>query len=207
MNIQLNEILLYIHNNKLLNDAVNNVVDQKYRDDFKSHLLIQIINTKLEKLVTIYENRQLDWFILRIITNQYNSNTSSFWKEYRNHGFRQPFILIDDDKPTNTRNQYNGSNMYSRYNRELPDYQEELQETKQDYSLLELKYIILKHLEIQYTVYLVNQYHQVLFTMKHFDNKSIKEISEETKVHSRAIRRSIKKTEAYLQVKLKDKLC
>ena len=39
------------------------------------------------KLIELYKRGEIGWYCLGIITNQWDSQTSSFFKEYRNNGY------------------------------------------------------------------------------------------------------------------------
>lgn len=82
-----NDIVVYIMRSDLINSAINNICPPKFRDDFKSHFYLQLLEMKETKLQRAWNGGWLDWLCVRILSNQMNSNTSSFWKIYRNGGF------------------------------------------------------------------------------------------------------------------------
>jgi hypothetical protein len=51
----------------MLNDAIVNVVDDKYRDDFKAHFHLQVAEFSEVKLIDLYKRRVIDWVCLKII--------------------------------------------------------------------------------------------------------------------------------------------
>lgn len=177
------EIIESIYVNKLLNDAINNIVDHKYIDDFKSHFIMQIANTNEEKLIELHRRMEIDWFCLRIMTNQWKSKNSSFWKIYRNNGF-------------------SGENIVG-YTDNLQDEEineEETPLTSLDLQELELEVKLL--LVEQYDDFLVNNYHKKLFEMYYFNKLNLMEISKLTDINKDAISRSLRKTRKFLKNKL-----
>jgi predicted DNA-binding protein YlxM (UPF0122 family) len=179
-------ILEWIYTNKLLNDAIKNVVDWRYRDDFKSHFIMQIVNTREQKLIDLYKKGQLDWFCLRVITNQWKSTNSSFWKIYRNGGFAGSNLIILDP--------------------ESHRYDNEVEEDNITIDEVELKIKVKKLLLEQYVDFYANQYHKTLFELYYFDKKNLRQISEETDIKICSISRSIRKTKKYIKNKLQDEL-
>lgn len=52
-------------------------------DDLAQDIYLILLEMDEEKLVELYENKQLNYWIARIILNQYFSNTSPFFTKYR----------------------------------------------------------------------------------------------------------------------------
>lgn len=182
-----NEIIESIYTNKLLNEAIDNIVIfKRYREDFKSHFILQIMNIKEERLIGLYNRREIDWFCLRVMTNQWKSKTSTFWKIYRNNGFGNDNILQYTD------------DVYG----ELKEEEKEEENNIFTKTESEIEKEVKKILMNQYDEFLINQYHKKLFEMRHFDKMTIKQISEKTDIHYRAVLRSIHKTEKYIKNKI-----
>lgn len=178
-----NEILEYIYNNKMLADAIKNIVtDRNHHDDFRSHFLQQVCEIKESKLIEYYEKRFLDYYCLNIITNQWKSKTSSYYKTYRNGGFSGERIIDFVDYEVGT---------------ELEDEKlEEVDGVKVKCEMMEL-------LKVQYEDFMVNQYHQTLFQLYYFDDMNLKQIEKLTGINFNAVSRSIRKTKAFLRTKIK----
>ena len=179
-----NKIIESVYNNKLLNEAIDNIVEKKWREDFKSHFITQLMAVDEAKLIGLYERREIDWFCLKIITNQWKSTTSTFWKLYRNNGF-------------------NGVNPVY-YTDVLFNEREEVKEEESIFigDVSEIEKRVEDLLDIQYSEFLINQYHKKIFQMRHFQKMSVGEIAEETSIHYRAVLRSIHKTEKYIKNKI-----
>ena len=54
-------------------------------EDLYQELFIILANYDREKLQLMYDNKQIKWFIVRIVMNQWNSTTSPFYKQYRSN--------------------------------------------------------------------------------------------------------------------------
>jgi RNA polymerase sigma factor (sigma-70 family) len=178
------DIMAIVYNNKMLKEAIINVVDWKYREDFLSHFILQIGNTKEDKLISLYEKGQLDWFCLRIITNQWKSKNSTFWKIYRNGGFAgdNPILYVDEYEYTD-------------------EYEDETDiEERKDPEILEARVRTL--LLTQYDDFYLNQYHKTLFDLYYFEKLNLREISEITDIKISSISRSLRKTKAWLKNKM-----
>lgn len=64
-------------------DNINNIV--RNRDDLVQEIYMVLLNYDEEKLQYLYDNNQLNFFLVRIIKNQYFSSTSPFHKKYRRY--------------------------------------------------------------------------------------------------------------------------
>lgn len=180
-------ILEYLAKNKNLQLAIRNIVESKYRKDFTSHFYIQIANTKEDKLIDLYNKGQLDWFCLRVITNQYKSSSSTFWKLYKNGGFAGENLIYYTD-------------LY-----ESPEILEVEEDKKTEYDKVDveaLKRKVKNLLKTQYKDFYVNQYHKTLFELYYFDKKNLRQINELTNIKISTIMRSIQSTKSYIKNKL-----
>lgn len=184
-------ILKYIFNNKMLNDAITNVVDDKYRDDFKAHFHLQVAEFSEIKLTDLYNRRVIDWVCLKIITNQWKSTSSSFYKIYRNGGFA-------GDKIVRLESEFINNDDEDRLEKVADD--DEYIEPIDDKEVIEEMKLLLDY---QYEDFLVNQYHKTLFEMYYFDDLTLKEIEKLTDIDFNAISRSVRRTKTYLKTKIK----
>lgn len=174
-----NDILIYIFNNKLLNDAIRNISGTKY-DEFRSHLLMIMCEYDEDKLIELYLRNELDWFCLKIMTNQMRSKTSSWHKEYRNCGQPESIDIISYDN-------------FDRFKHLVED---------ENIKLIDSKKVIKKIkelLEIQFKNPIVNNYHKTLFNYYYFNKLKLREIEEITNIHFVSVGRSIRATKAYIK--------
>lgn len=73
-----------IANEKLVETICKNIgVSPKYMDDLVQEIYLILLEYNQTKLQKIYDNGQLNFFLTRIIKNQWCSNTSPFYKKYR----------------------------------------------------------------------------------------------------------------------------
>lgn len=64
-------------------DNINNIVRNK--EDLIQEIYMVLLEYDEEKLRTLYDNNQLNFFLVRIIKNQYFSKTSPFHRKYRKY--------------------------------------------------------------------------------------------------------------------------
>lgn len=182
--IDKSEILRIIWTDKMIDEAIKNVVDKVYQQDFKSHFILEVSKKDEGDLIQLMKRGELLWYCLKIITNQYKSNTSSFWKEWKNSGLPQSIKVDYKDDMSH----YEG--------REDLCYVD-----KKEWS--EVRNEIERLLLIQYDDFLTNTYHLTLFKMYYFSGKKLKEIKSDTGIDMMAVSRSIKKTKLYLKKEIK----
>jgi len=80
---------------------INQHVPYNLREDFAQHIFLQLLETKDQKIVDLYNNNQLRFFIVRLILNQARSNTSSWYYTYikpdANMGELTPSMINEPD--------------------------------------------------------------------------------------------------------------
>lgn len=54
-------------------------------DDLKQEIIIVILEYDKEKIMRMYENKQIKFFCVRIIQQQYFSKTSPYFKKYKKY--------------------------------------------------------------------------------------------------------------------------
>ena len=78
------EVVEYIAQSKLIQECILVVTGGVWRseyDDLTQDVLIELLNQ--EKIISLYQKGQLKYFIMRIIRNNIQSNTSRFFYRYR----------------------------------------------------------------------------------------------------------------------------
>lgn len=69
---------------KMVKDICRNLgVRQQYFDDLVQEVLMILLEMDYSKVEEMYKNKQLNFFLTRVIKNQYLSTTSPFYKMYR----------------------------------------------------------------------------------------------------------------------------
>ena len=89
-------VVEYIARSKLIQECIKVVTGGVWRseyDDLVQDLLVEFLNQG--KIVDLYKRGQLKFFIMRIVRNNINSNTSRFFYRYRRFSLRNsgPEIL------------------------------------------------------------------------------------------------------------------
>lgn len=80
------DVIEKIANDGIVEQILNNIgVTNKYKDDLKQEIYLILLEYNQQKLEEMYNNKQIAFFIARIVKNQYNSCTSPFYKKYRKY--------------------------------------------------------------------------------------------------------------------------
>lgn len=93
---------------KKVEELVRNIVKGDKAPEIQD--LIQYIYEELltydpQKIVNLYDKNQLIYFIVRMITNNYNSTSSRFYYTYRKNKWIEISELRQSDEPTDTDNE------------------------------------------------------------------------------------------------------
>jgi hypothetical protein len=87
--------------------------DQYLSEELYSELFVALLKMKDEELIRLYENRQIGYWIIRILKNTFNSNSSSFHYKVRQGNIRKvqfdytyELDVEDDTAVTDTREIY-----------------------------------------------------------------------------------------------------
>jgi len=179
-----NKLLEYIFTDNEIHKAIKSIVDTMYHEDMKTHLIEQLIKIDEDKLLKLYNDKELIYFCIKIIKNQYESSTSTFYKIYRNKGQTKLFRTYNFTTSENL----------------LDETEEYIDSPTPKETLNKLKLLLLN----QYEDFLTNQYHKTLFELYYFKKLKLREIQDKTGIDYRTISRSIRKTKAWLKNELKD---
>lgn len=83
-----------ICNDGIVESIIKNLgVSPKYVDDLTQEIYLILLEYDREKIIEMYNNKQLNFFLTRIIKNQINSVTSPFYRKYRKF-----YELTDENK-------------------------------------------------------------------------------------------------------------
>lgn len=78
---------------KVVENLCRNIgVCSNYIDDLVQEVYLILLEYDQDKLKQIYEKGEINYWLTRIIMNQYCSNTSPFYKKYRKY-----YDFIDDN--------------------------------------------------------------------------------------------------------------
>lgn len=102
-----NEIITEIYNSGMLADLLRNMgVKGNDIDDLTQEVYLILMEYDSNKIIELWDNKQMKFWLVRVITNQYFSKNSPFYKKYKKY-----YQLIDGNIVNNdTENEeYNGS--------------------------------------------------------------------------------------------------
>lgn len=92
-----NQIITEIHNSGLLVELCNNMgVRANDIDDLIQEIYLIIAEYDEDRIVEMWEKSQLKFFLVRVISNQYFSKNSPFYKKYKKY-----YRLIDGNIANN----------------------------------------------------------------------------------------------------------
>jgi hypothetical protein len=75
-----------ICNDGIVESIIKNLgVSPKYVDDLTQEIYLILLEYDRDKITEMYNNKQLNFFLTRVIKNQINSVTSPFYKKYRKY--------------------------------------------------------------------------------------------------------------------------
>lgn len=93
----LNQIVSELCNDGVVEELCDNMnISPFYRDDLVQEIYCILLDYNEDKIVEMYEKKQLKFFIVRIIQNQYMSNNSPFFKKYKKY-----YTIIDGNTINN----------------------------------------------------------------------------------------------------------
>lgn len=85
------DIINEIYHSNLLNELFKNMgIKQNDFEDLMQEIFIILLEYDEEKINKMYELKQLKWFIIKLIKNQYFSANSPYYKKYKKY-----YQLID----------------------------------------------------------------------------------------------------------------
>lgn len=71
---------------KMLDILFTNMrIPQEEFDDLKQEIYIIILDYDRDKIIEMYEKKQLKYWLVRVITNQYFSKYSTYYYKYRKY--------------------------------------------------------------------------------------------------------------------------
>jgi len=83
-----------IVNDKIVETIITNLgVSPRHKQDLVQEIYLILLQYDRKKIVEMYENKQLNFFLTRVIKNQYYSSTSQFYKLYK-----KQYELQDENK-------------------------------------------------------------------------------------------------------------
>lgn len=81
-----NKIIADICEQGVIREIIDNMrVSSIDADDLEQEVYMILLEYDKDKIVEMYEKKQLKYFIIGIIQRQYNSKTSPFYKKYKKY--------------------------------------------------------------------------------------------------------------------------
>lgn len=100
-----NDIIDRIARDKVVEEMVDNFgVIPCYRDDLIQEIYLILLQYNSQAIIEMDERGELNYFISRVINNQYNSKTSPFFRDYKKYNKKKdgnqtdPQVLEGDDE-------------------------------------------------------------------------------------------------------------
>lgn len=81
-----NSIITELYEQNVIKDIIVNFkVDEFDRDDLEQEVYQILLEYDSKKIIDMYRNKQLKYFLVGIIQRQYHSKTSPFYKKYKKY--------------------------------------------------------------------------------------------------------------------------
>lgn len=93
-----NEIIERIAKEKMIEEIINNLAigETKFNlDDLKQDVYLALLNKDEDKIIQLYINKQLKFYIVRMIINQLFSKTSPYYLKYKKND--KIFTTLDNE--------------------------------------------------------------------------------------------------------------
>lgn len=78
------EIIEQLYNTKEFNECINKMHPAELRQDLKAEVILVMCELDENKVIEMHQKKQLTFYAARVILNMAMSNTSQFYKTYRN---------------------------------------------------------------------------------------------------------------------------
>lgn len=102
-----NRIMTEVYETEMVKDIIKNMnVKLLDADDLEQEIYMILLEYNRDKIIEMYQNKQLKFFIVGVVQRQYNSKTSPFYKKYKKY-----YSVIDE-------NTINTNEVYDEYDEE-----------------------------------------------------------------------------------------
>jgi hypothetical protein len=78
-----NQIIESLFTGKNFNDCITKMEPRHLQDDLKMEVISIVCEWPEEKVIGLYQRKELEFYVVRVILNQVKSNTSPFTRKYR----------------------------------------------------------------------------------------------------------------------------
>jgi hypothetical protein len=81
-----NKIIIELYEQKVIKNIINNMnISSRYADDLEQEIYTILLEYDNDKIIELYNKKQLKYFIIGVIQRQYFSNNSPFYKVYKKY--------------------------------------------------------------------------------------------------------------------------
>ena len=88
-----NRIMTEVYETDMVKDIIRNMkVNSIDAGDLEQEIYMILLEYNRDKIVEMYKNRQLKFFIVGVVQRQYNSKTSPFYKKYKKY-----YSIVDEN--------------------------------------------------------------------------------------------------------------
>lgn len=88
-----NRIIVELYQESTVKNIIRNMqVAEQDADDLEQEIYTILLEYDSNKIIEMYKNKQLKYFIVGVIQRQYNSKTSPFYKKYKKY-----YTLVDEN--------------------------------------------------------------------------------------------------------------
>ena len=86
----------YVADNKLVEKIARNLqVDMQYRDDFIQDMYLILCEQDDELINNMVDRKQINYWLTRVSLNNWKSDTSNFYKRYKEYNNRKTTMYND----------------------------------------------------------------------------------------------------------------
>jgi len=152
--------------------------------DAQQEIALIILNHDRVKIIKMYDNNELKWFLIKIIKNQLESSTSPFYKKYIK--YKKTFIELENEfLNENISNNWEYKKYITLYNTEIDDINTEEKKLEEIHfqKNMDLLRRIKKYLDNKEQLSTRDFHDTKLYRLYKFDKLSFRKIQKVTDVH------------------------
>lgn len=97
-----NRIIDELARNGTIQEIINNMsIKQNDKDDLEQEIYMILLEYDEEKIIELYNKKQLKWFIIKVIKNQYYSKNSPYYAKYKKY-----YQYVDSEEIKNNEQEF-----------------------------------------------------------------------------------------------------
>ena len=98
MKVTRNDILVEFWQSHEVNEAISKMHPIELQEELKSELFLRIAEIPEEKLIDLYNKKQLRFYVVRIMLNLIRSTDHKFYKKFRNFVEYVPIEVVEQEQ-------------------------------------------------------------------------------------------------------------